>query len=441
MTIGEYVYKTYNPFSEEQTVFLNSVTVPDNATIAMAQIQAANDLYPSSPELERFVENANIDLHTVFETTMSDSAAVNEVIESIETALGVWSPTGPLTGSAGILRTTISDEYDETGELQLDLVKYENLYNNLLTMYQNLSSISDSFIKEKLAIVEAGMLELEHDIANYKNGTFIPKAHSKGGYINKAIGLGYALKGRYLEVAATTWLAEHIPENIKIVDTGRVYGVTFDLFGQKKSSGKQLKSDILAFDTALTDGITIEYSLNGKKQPSVTLSKFLEIIESNSGTETISLDEHNYNELSKAVVFGAQAKSGYNQAIFNKGTATTTVNDIVSKNLAEEFGKALHLIIQAAADDKDNIYNKQPMYNAMFNFLLSKHLNYIIGRENNLIVTRSGIWTLADYMDHQWRTAQRLIQAYALVGVHSKDADKKVILEYSKEKIFPVRKK
>jgi hypothetical protein len=63
---------------------------------------------------------------------------ITEVIESIEDALGVWSPTGPLTGSAGIIRTTMSDEYSpET--MQVDLAKYDNLYNNLLIMYNNLS--------------------------------------------------------------------------------------------------------------------------------------------------------------------------------------------------------------------------------------------------------------------------------------------------------------
>lgn len=433
MTIGDLCILNNKPFTEEEIDFLHSITPPDNKTIAMEQIRMVDELYPTSPELERFVKNANIDLNQAFTFIPSDEVAVSEVIESIENALGVWSPTGPLTGSAGIIRTTMSD--DEKNKVAIDLAKYERLYDNLYTMYTNLSNTSDSFIREKLVAIEQGLAELERDISNFKNGTFVASAHSKGGYVQKAIGLGYALKGRYLEVAATKWMSEHIPENIKIVNTGRVYGVTFDIFGQKKSSGKQLKSDILAFDSALADGIQIEYKLNGKKN-TTSLSKFLEIIENNSGTETISIDEHNYNELTKAVVFGAQAKSGYNQAIFNKGTAAASVNDIADRNIAEDFGRALHLIVQAASDksNRDSVLNKHPAYNAMFNFLLSRYLNYIIGRENNLIVTREGIWTLAKYMEHQWYTAHRFIQAYMLINMSA--GDRKVALEYTTEKPF-----
>ena len=431
MTLGDY-YKKYMPFSEDDARFLRTVVPPSNEAIKDAQVRAAQDLYPVSEELKRFVENANADLHYDFSKVPSDQAMITEVVESIEDALGVWSPTGPLTGSAGIVRTTMSDEYSpET--MQVDLAKYDNLYNNLLIMYNNLSQVSDSFISEKLKIIEQGMAELQRDISNYKQGTFEPGAKSTGGYIPKAIGLGYALKGRYLEVAATKWLTEKVPENIRVVDTGRVYGVTFDLFGQKKSSGKQLKSDILAFDKTLTDGILIEYSLNGKKQPAISLSKFLDLIESSSGTETISIDEHNYNELSQAVAFGAQAKSGYNQAIFNKGAVSTTVIDVVDRQIAEEFGRALHVIIQAALDDKTNIVRKHITYNAMFNFLLSKYLNYIIGRENHLIVTRSGVWTLADYLEEQWKIGRKIIQAHALVDLGD-GAKNKVSIEYSKEK-------
>lgn len=421
--------KAYIPFTESEIQILHNTpasggesVTPTREEIAQAQLKAAKDLYPHNPQLAEFIRTANLDFGKQFTDDGDDSAVITEVIESIENALGLWYETSS-PGSAGTIHTTITKE-----ETEASLIKYRNMLHNLQIMYNNLSDVDDSFIQDKIKIIKTAIDDLTADLKNYQSDNFVPRGSLHGGYVDKAIYLGHALKGRYLEVAATEWFGQRIPDNVKVVDTGRVYGVTYDIFGNVKSSGKQLKSDIMAFDMNLADAVQITYMIGNEKKGPVSLSTFLADVEAKSGSETISIDNDNYQALTEALVFGAQAKSGRNQTIFNKASTAVSLNDVVSLNATEKFGKALQLIIRAASIDKSNIIKKQPMYDAMFNFLLAKHLSYIIGKENNLIVTRSGIWTVYDYMKHQWDTAKRIVQAYQRVDVSN--ATKKTPLEY-----------
>jgi hypothetical protein len=82
-----------------------------------------------------------------------------------------------------------------------------------------------------------------------------------------------------------------------------------------------------------------------------------------------------------------------------------------------------------AATRPNNMMKTSDMYDAMFNMLLAKHLRYIIGRENYLIVTREGIYTIYDYMQKQWNTAKRIVKATLRVDISK--PDKKIPLEYT----------
>ena len=404
---------------------LPSVT-PTRETIYNEQLRQVKNLYPSNTQLSEFINAVNIDQNKIFTYEANDNYMFEKTIEIIEEALGMWGAGGS-KGSAGIIKTKISKE-DTAASLQ----KYQLMLQNLQNLYNTLSTSTDSYILSNLKSVKAAIAELESDIRSHGQGTLsrtLSEANS-GGYVDKAIWLGWALKGRYLETAATEWFAERIPENIEVVDTGKVYGMSYDIFGAAKSAGKQLKSDILAFD--MTKNIQVTYKIDDKLIGPVPLEKFLKDVKSKSGTHTISIDNNNYNELQKAIVFGAQAKSGRNQAMFNKASTQTTLQDIVNNSYAiHRFGRALQILIRAATDSKHktNLIVQQPMYNAMFNYLLAYHLRYIIGAENSLIVTRDGIYTVYEYMRHQWETARRIVQA--AVSVNLSQPGKIIPIEYS----------
>lgn len=416
------------PFDKSQLKQLESVNAgldpvtPSREAIAAEQLEMIKSLYPRNAQLEEFIRNANLDMGKQFGADeVDDSVVISEVIESIERSLGMWYEGGT-EGSAGITHTTITKE-----ETESSLIKYRMMLDNLQDLYNKLGNSTDSFIQEKMQIIEQGITDLTFDLANYQSEDFTPRGSLHGGYIDKAIWLGHALKGRYLEVAATQWMGERVPENIKVVDTGRVYGVTYDILGGVKSAGKQLKSDILAFD--MTKNVEVSYKIDGKIVGPVSLEKFLSDIESKSGSHSISIDNDNYQELSQAIVFGAQAKAGRGQSILNKNTVVTNLNEVMSVKVANDFSKALQLLVQAATTKTNNMLKRSDMYDAMFNMLLAKHLRYIIGKENNLIVTREGIYTLYDYMQKQWQTAKRIVKASLRVDISN--PTKKIPLEYT----------
>lgn len=397
----------------------NSPVTPDRAAIAAEQLKMIKSLYPKNAALDDLIHNANLDMGKQFGADeVDDTAIINETIDSIERALGMWY-VGGTESSAGVTRTTITKE-----ETEQSLMKYRIMLDNLQDMYNKLSDSNDSYIQEKLQIVKQSIEDLTFDLANYKSDSFVPRGSLHGGYVDRAIWLGNSLKGRYLEVAATEWLGQRVPESIKVVDTGRVYGATYDILGGVKNVGKQLKSDILAFD--LTKNIEVSYKLDGKIIGPVPLSKFLADVEGKSGSHTISIDNDNYQALSEAIVFGAQAKAGRGQSILNKNTVFTDLREVTT--VAHEFSKALQLLMQAATRP-NNMMKTSDMYDAMFNMLLAKHLRYIIGRENYLIVTREGIYTIYDYMQKQWNAAKRIVKAALRVDISK--PDKKIPLEYT----------
>ena len=107
----------------------NEPLSPTRAEIFYAQLQAAKDLYPASPELENLAKKINADMGNQFIAAESDGHYILETLQQIEETLGMWSPTGPNLYSAGRIKTSIAEEYEQTGSV--DLVKYRNLLTNL----------------------------------------------------------------------------------------------------------------------------------------------------------------------------------------------------------------------------------------------------------------------------------------------------------------------
>lgn len=409
--------------------FLSNVNFPSNEQIANFQLRQIKQQFPVDGKLQKIVKRMNLDM--MVPVVDRDNEVVDKVIQSIENALGLWYQSND-PHSAAKIHSTISS--DVLQGLQVNLSQYEGLLQNLQDVYSKLNTSeynNSDFIRTRLEQINDAIQRLQADISSYKAGTFQPisnPGNNEEGYLAKAVNLGHDLKGKYLEIAATNWFEDKLPSNIRVVDVGNITGLSYDIFGGAKSKGKQLRTDIMGFDKGLAQQIYIEYELNGQKV-TTTIWEMLERIKQNSGNDSISLNSTDYSQIQKALVFGAQAKSGKGQAIFNR--TSTTLRGVIQENLPMGYAKALNALTEIASNSESRIINKSKNYDALFNYLLGKQMGYIIGKENNLVVTRKGVQTIYEYMKDQWEQSQRVVRAVDK-RVNIKNPDTKLTIGFAK---------
>ena len=238
--------------------FLSNVNFPTNDQIANFQLSQIKSQFPVDGKLQKIIQKMNLDMMT--QIIDKDNEAVDKVIQSVENAFGLWYQSDD-PYSAAKIRSTISS--DVLQGLEVDLNKYEMLLQNLSMVYEKLFQYNNNdFVRSRLEQIEIAMNQIQMDINNFKAGTFQPIGtleDNQQGYIAKAVNIGHDLKGKYLEIAATKWFAERLPSSIKVVDVGNILGTSYDIFGGVSSTGKQLRTDIMAFDKNLAQQILIEY--------------------------------------------------------------------------------------------------------------------------------------------------------------------------------------
>lgn len=410
MTLND-IYRKKIPEGKDwfdKYAFMKNIMPPNSEEIAQYQIKQARKIFAPNPQLKEMIKKINLDM--MQEIVDRDGEAVEKAIQCVENALGSWQTFNPY--SASKIRTTISS--DVLQGLEVDLNKYEKLLQNLQAVYSKMSTYkSNADIESRLVEIESAMNQIAADINNFKAGTFTPlgdlESNSRG-YLAKAANIGHSLKGKYLELAATEWFANKIPSNIQVVNVGSVTGWSLDIFGGQKSKGKQLRTDVMGFDTDIAQQINVSYEIGGQRKTS-TLKDLIDLMQTSNDRVSISLNNTNYDDIRKALVFGAQAKSGQGQSIFNK--TTTTLAEVITHGDVRHYAKALQILIDIAANSKmgSSLITKSKEYDAMFNYLLGKHLANIIGRENYLVITRNGVQTVYEYMLDQWNKTKRMVQA------------------------------
>lgn len=411
MKLSDLYHKKYlsdNAKFYDKYKILENTNFPSAQKIANFQLKQIKEQFPIDNKMQSIIKSLNLDIITPIVDT--DNMAVNEAIQSVENALGLWYQSLD-PNSAAKIKTTISS--DVLQGIKVDLDKYEKMLQNLQIVYNKLGSSeysSNNFIKTRLDQIDMAMKQIALDIKQYREGVFIPKisVEENKGYLENAINLGYGLKGKYLEIAATNWFSKKLPHSIKVVNVGNITGYSLDIFGQKKSKGKELRTDIMGFDKAIAATIQITYTINGQEKTS-SLLDLINQIEKNNGNDIISLNNTDYSQIKKALVFGAQAKSGINQSIFNKTSAN--IQSIVNANAQMQYAKALRALTQIASNSNSKIIKKSINYDAMFNYLLGKQIGFIIGKENNLVVTRNGVQTIYNYMKDQWNQSKKIVRA------------------------------
>lgn len=390
---------------------LNSHWPPSFKEIGDYQMAMIEQRMPIDPKMQKLANNLTNDINVPFE---EGSVPLEEALSSIEQALSFQE-----SGSAAQLSKYVSTD---------DVIKLMGLYETLkmrLTKVYNLinstgAAIPGTQLKAELDRISSmiTIISTELNAMGNSSGAYTVSPDTVG-YLKTAEWLGRRLKGKYLEVVGTEWIQEKVPSNIKVVNVGKVTGPVIDILGQVSGGGKMIRTDIMGFD--LSKNVEISFTTGKERTPrTMKLQDFLNFIEKEGETTTINLDTDGFQQLQQALVLGIQAKAGKNQAIFNpKGVSLNQA--IATEGVSSHYANNLQLLTQLVQDAKW-IAKTHDYYDAMFNWCLAKGLTNIIGKENNLVLTRNGIFLMRDYLINQWKQGKKCIQAKGRVHIDKPDA-------------------
>jgi len=368
-----------------------------------------------SPKMQEIAQILNND---VTSRIGNDKVPVEQIIKDIEQAISYTDNESPL-------KTIMSK--DAKVNLEKTLEAFKLLEKRLSNVYNNIAktkgvAIPGTQIAKELERIDVGLTAIKNSIASYDGSVASLYTPETSGFLKGASWLGLRLKGAYLEVAGTEWIDSKLPNNIKVVNVGKVTGPTVDILGNITGTGKMLRTDLMAFD--LSKNITVEFNLGSgknKQLKKMSLSDFVDFLDKTKGTESISFDENQFAELQKALVFGVQSKSGQNQAIFNPKSETLS-NAIQLEGLESVYARQLDLLVKLIAIN-NNLSPTHDAYNSLFNYCISKGLANIVGKENSLVLTRAGVTTMRDYLINKWQTGKYFIQAKNRVNIKKPGAN------------------
>ena len=398
--------------------FMNNVTPPNDAEIHALQMINLKKNFVVDNEVRKYVDDYNNDTLNI----STNKFDLNKMIQIIEDVFQKKIPEFDKVGEGNILLS----QGIPVNPTQAQLVKYQEILDELRYIHDFFSSYiinagipsinQDEFVS-KMKRIENAANRLEADLNNgtYSGAYFdIPPLSKAKTISNYVQGLGYILKSRLVEIQSTNFVNK-IP-NLIGLDTSKIRGASFTIFGDVKNEGKMLRTDTLAFSKDDLNNIKVTYTINGISH-TCSLADFFKVVETASKNhESILISEKSQEELFNSAKFGIQSKSGFNQSPFNnfKITPAEAVG-IGERSTATDV--LMYFILWH--NDMHHTKANHKIYNAYFNLCISHDLTYIIGFKNSLIATRNGIYPLVDYMEEQWRTAGKIIKAKNLISVGS----------------------
>lgn len=250
--------------------------------------------------------------------------------------------------------------------------------------------------------------------------------------MNQIIGLGYRLKSREVELGSLNFIKVRLPQQFRIVDTARIYSAAFDILGGVRATG-QIRQDAMIFD--LLQDITVSYYYNGQQRTG-TLDDFLDDLDrASNNQDVIRIDNNEFQRLldSDALVAGSQAKSGINQHPFNNfdvsiNQAINLGNGLIHARILSNLVEWYELSQTQAqrhgyAQGSSLVRATHNFYNAIFNFLISRNLTYVIGRKNTLLALRGRLVPTVQYFEEQLAIQNNYIKALRAVRISAPDAN------------------
>ena len=198
--------------------YLNRVQVPTLQQIIKEQKKTVKGMQTNF-ENNKLIKDFNYDLQHII--TNSEEANFDYHISQIEQSIS------SISGKT-------SKEFVEE-----EVWMMKNGFNSLISHYQSLINHignlqNSNQILSALTAFDKQLSKLESLVQKYTiNG--IPKT---GSYLIRLGWVENQLKGFVLEVEGVEFVREHVPSDIKVVQTGHVYGPTFDILGNVTGQGR-----------------------------------------------------------------------------------------------------------------------------------------------------------------------------------------------------------
>lgn len=413
--------------------FMNNVTPPSNFEIHAMQIADITKNFMVDAELKKYINSYNNDKMDGMEINKFNLEKMVQIIEDVfaKKVIEFDKEGGNTLLSEGMSPDATEAQLARYREILDELIYIHNFFSGGFN--QGIASVNGDEFVSKMERIENAINKLEADLdSNTPSGAYfeIPAQSQAKTVSNYVASLGNILKTRLVEIQATIF-ADKIP-HIVALDTSKIYGVSYDIFGNTKSSGKMLRTDTLGFSKEDLDIIQVRYEIGKNQYGPVSLREFFEVVEKASKNyESIKIDNSEQEKLFNAAKFGIQSKSGFNQSPFNDfKIAPIEAVEIGGSSVAADVLKYFILWHNDMHHTKAN----HDIYNAYFNLCISHNLTYVIGVKNNLIATRNGIYALSDYIEEQWRSAGKIIKAKQLISV-GKDGTIPVSVNLSAAKV------
>lgn len=367
---------------------------------------------PMDPTINKEIERLNADL---YEPAPSGENIIQQALEFVEQSL----PT----------KNTLTAFHKKYTPEQLNnlILEYKAFLAQAMQLYlftkQQASFLNSAVVRKQTDQIVSLIKDLEDNIQVFSGGK--GKVISKKGILNSAKAIRNALNGFLLEEKGVSFYASIIPTNLKVVNMGALY-IDMDLFGNK-SQGHQSRTDIGVFDKELAKTIEITYQIAPIGEPKekttirTTLDKFLEAMDT-AGEKNLSIylyGEENIEKMRQALIRGVQAKSGVNQPIFNN--THVTINQAIQAE-GSMYSKWLSLLTQLVHNNDTDDENTHNYYNSLFNYCLAKLQTTLIGRDNNIILTRTGFSTVKNYMTKLIQEKGIYAHAISNINIHTPNA-------------------
>lgn len=389
--------------------YLNRVKVPTESEIANRQKFMAQCL----PEFRKGQILGNKLMKEINAPISEKEFDPEPTIQFIENAFD-------FTTGIGALRKTKTKDFT-LGDLANFYNRNQNILNELKFIYglfiNKSSGVPYTEVSNSMNKLDIIIKQLEADInmlsSNQNQMNLVLNNRS---YLEWTKEIADKLKGFYLEKEGTKFLENSVPQNIEVLNTGELRGVVFDLFDNTaKLTGQKLRTDIILYDPNLK----VKYRIGNTLQ-TCTFKEFLNKIQDKTSNVTLN-DPVNYTTFQNNLIAGVQAKSGIGAIEFlskNLKGRNIKPSDVAYRGTQVFSDSALKSLMELFRPpyNSSRLRQTHEYYNALFNYSLGKYLTLIIGKENNLFLTRQGIRTTKQYLIDMFSEG-KIMQADKLINL------------------------
>lgn len=359
--------KFYNKFEE-----LNDQNVPDEPAIIANQKNFWRQSYGQFKHSNLLKDLSN-DLNNIGVNYSDYWSMIDKNIANIE----------------NYVRTLGGRKIEDPSKIQEFVGQVDSLLDEANQFFLNLKNMPS------LSSVKFALDKMNNQIKilqNLADGELPPE----GTFIGKLQWIEYVVKGRYLEAAGIDFF-QKIPKvkemNLKVLDTANLKGV-YDIFGNYKNY-QQMKSDIMLLD--IEDSIEITYT-QGKDNTvyKTTFKNFLDMVNNAKGKMDIRLTQKSFNLISEHTIAGVQSKASSSHMIKLAKVAVDSLSGAEGRAL--QLMKSLVQISNKIQGGRGNIRSAHKDYENLFNYALAQHLTWVVGKENNIFLTRNGLTDTYNYI-------------------------------------------